>query len=102
MRREYPVLSNLDLARMLGRSVKSVVSKAHHLGLKKSSERLRDMGKERNWPEIVFYLSDELSNDGNEGKEEGLKRAEASKGIAGIRRISSVNGKSATIACVNA
>lgn len=56
-------------------------------------ERLRDMGKERNWPEIVFYLSDELSNDGNEGKEEGLKRAEASKGIPGIRRIASVNGK---------
>jgi len=56
-------------------------------------ERLRDMGKERNWPEIVFYLSDELSNDGNEGKEEGLKRADASQGIEGIRRIASVNGK---------
>jgi hypothetical protein len=26
--------------------VKSVVSKAHHLGLKKSSERLRSMGRE--------------------------------------------------------
>jgi hypothetical protein len=46
LRREYPLLSNLDLARMLGRSVKSVVSKAHHLGLKKSSERLRDMGRQ--------------------------------------------------------
>ena len=46
LRRDYPVQSNLDLARALGRSVKSVVSKAHHLGLKKSSERLRTMGRE--------------------------------------------------------
>jgi hypothetical protein len=46
LRRDYPVQSNLELARRLGRSVKSVVSKAHHLGLKKSSERLRSMGRE--------------------------------------------------------
>lgn len=46
LRRDYPVQSNLDLARTLGRSVKSVVSKAHHLGLKKSTERLRIMGRE--------------------------------------------------------
>jgi len=46
LRRDYPVESNLELARRLGRSVKSVVSKAHHLGLKKSSERLRRMGRE--------------------------------------------------------
>lgn len=46
LRQEYPVQSNLDLARKLGRSVKSVVSKAHHLGLKKSDERLRTMGRE--------------------------------------------------------
>ncbi len=46
LRRDYPVQSNLELARSLGRSVKSVVSKAHHLGLKKSSERLRTMGRE--------------------------------------------------------
>jgi len=46
LRRDYPTQSNLELARKLGRSVKSVVSKAHHLGLKKSSERLRSMGRE--------------------------------------------------------
>lgn len=46
LKREYPVSSNLDLAHKLGRSVKSVVSKAHHLGLKKTSERLRAMGRE--------------------------------------------------------
>ncbi len=46
LKRDYPIQPNLDLARKLGRSVKSVVSKAHHLGLKKSSERLRRMGRE--------------------------------------------------------
>jgi len=46
LRREYPVESNLEIARRLNRSVKSVVSKAHNLGLKKSSERLRRMGRE--------------------------------------------------------
>jgi len=46
LRNEYPLASNLEIARRLGRSVKSVVSKAHHLGLKKSSERLRDMGRQ--------------------------------------------------------
>jgi hypothetical protein len=46
LKRDYPVQANLEIARKLGRSVKSVVSKAHHLGLKKSSERLRRMGRE--------------------------------------------------------
>ncbi len=42
----YPGTPNLEIARRLSRSVKSVVSKAHHLGLKKASERLREMGRE--------------------------------------------------------
>ena len=46
LRAEYARLSNLEIARKLGRSVKSVVSKAHHLALKKSSARLRSMGRE--------------------------------------------------------
>ena len=46
LRREYSLRSNLEIARRLNRSVKSVVSKAHNLGLKKSSERLRMMGRE--------------------------------------------------------
>ncbi len=45
LKREYAQRSNLEIARRLGRSVKSVVSKAHHLRLKKSLERLRDMGR---------------------------------------------------------
>ena len=55
-------------------------------------EKVRDLGKERNWPEVLFYLSDELSNHGAEGAADGLKRIAASDGISGIRRISSVNG----------
>lgn len=42
----YPKTANLDLAAKLNRSVKSVVSKAHNLGLKKEIERLREMGRE--------------------------------------------------------
>lgn len=46
LQREYAARSNLELARKLGRTVKSMVSKAHHLGLRKSSERRRRMGRE--------------------------------------------------------
>ncbi len=46
LRQEYPFQPNLDIAKKLNRSVKSVVSKAHNLGLKKSPQRLREMGRE--------------------------------------------------------
>lgn len=42
----YPAHSNLDIAQRLNRSVKSVVSKAHNMGLKKDPERLREMGRQ--------------------------------------------------------
>lgn len=44
--RLYPTEPNLEIARRLARSVKSVVSKAHQLGLEKSEDRLREMGRE--------------------------------------------------------
>lgn len=46
LREIYPTLSNLDIAKELGRSVKSIVSKAHSLRLKKDKARLRKMGQE--------------------------------------------------------
>ncbi|MBK7874162.1 MAG: hypothetical protein IPJ77_00140 [Planctomycetes bacterium] len=46
LREMYPTVSNLDIAQKLNRSVKSVVSKAHNLGLKKDADRLREMGRE--------------------------------------------------------
>ena len=46
LREMYSGHSNLDIAKRLNRTVKSVVSKAHDLGLKKSEERLRVMGRE--------------------------------------------------------
>jgi len=46
LKRCYAGESNLEIARRLGRSVKSVVSKAHHLGLEKSPARLSKMGCE--------------------------------------------------------
>lgn len=42
----YPNTANLEIARLLQRSVKSVVSKAHHLGLHKDIARLQEMGRE--------------------------------------------------------
>lgn len=46
LRRMYPTQSNLEIAQRLDRSVKSVVSKAHNMGLKKDPARLREMGRE--------------------------------------------------------
>jgi len=46
LRKLYPDTPNLEIARRVGRSEKSVVSKAHDLGLKKSGDRLRRMGRE--------------------------------------------------------
>jgi hypothetical protein len=46
LRSVYPNVSNLEIARLVRKSIKSVVSKAHHLGLKKSEERLVVMGAE--------------------------------------------------------
>lgn len=46
LRELYPSHRNLDIAQRLNRSVKSVVSKAHNMGLKKDPERLREMGRE--------------------------------------------------------
>ncbi len=42
----YPNRPNLEIAKALGKSVKSVVSKAHDLELKKEVKRLREMGRE--------------------------------------------------------
>lgn len=60
--RLYPLVPNVQLAKELGRSLKSVVSKAHNLGLKKSPDRLRAMGREnvslRYHPEKVGHERD--------------------------------------------
>lgn len=37
--------SNNEIAILLGRSIKSVTSKAHNLGLRKDKQRLREMGQ---------------------------------------------------------
>lgn len=45
LRELYATRSNLEIAQSLRRSVKSVVSKAHQLGLRKAEARLREMGR---------------------------------------------------------
>lgn len=42
----YPTEGNEEIARLLGRTIKSVVAKAHNLGLKKDASRLREMGEQ--------------------------------------------------------
>jgi hypothetical protein len=46
LRELYPDTPNLEIAHRVGRSIKSVVSKAHQLGLRKNIERLREMVRE--------------------------------------------------------
>jgi hypothetical protein len=46
LRELYPDHSNLDIAQGLNRSVKSVVSKAHNIGLRKDRTRLQEMGRQ--------------------------------------------------------
>ena len=46
LRRIYANLSNLEVARILERSVASVVSQAHTLRLRKSVRRMQGMGRE--------------------------------------------------------
>jgi DNA-binding CsgD family transcriptional regulator len=46
LRRIYKNLSNLEVARRIGRSVSSVVAQANKLGLYKSAHRLEGMGRE--------------------------------------------------------
>ncbi|MBL8860571.1 MAG: hypothetical protein JNK02_01045 [Planctomycetes bacterium] len=46
LRTIYPLTPNLEIAQRLNRSVKSIVSKAHNLGLHKADERLEEMGRE--------------------------------------------------------
>jgi hypothetical protein len=46
LRELYADNSNLEIAQALNRSVKSVVSKAHNIGLKKDPHRLQEMGRQ--------------------------------------------------------
>ncbi len=52
LKRLYRTHSNVDIAKVLGRKVSSVVFKAHRLRLAKGIRRLREMGREnilRRW-----------------------------------------------------
>lgn len=46
LRRLYATTPNVEIARILERTSVSVATKAHHLGLAKAPERLREMGHE--------------------------------------------------------
>ncbi len=46
LKRLYRSRSNAEIAKLLGRSVASVVFKGHRLGLSKGVRRLREMGRQ--------------------------------------------------------
>jgi hypothetical protein len=46
LRRLYRSKSNADIARILGRTVSSIVFKGYRLGLSKGIRRLKEMGRE--------------------------------------------------------
>ena len=46
LKRLYRSKSNADIARVLGRSVSSIVFKGYRLGLSKGVRRLKEMGRE--------------------------------------------------------
>jgi hypothetical protein len=46
LRRLYRTRSNSDIARLLGRTVSSIVFKGYRLGLSKGIRRLKEMGRE--------------------------------------------------------
>lgn len=48
--------------------------------------------KERGWPEILFYFSDELSNEGQQGAKLGVALGQSLREVDGIRTIASMNG----------
>ncbi len=70
LRQIYPTTPNLEIARVLQRSVKSVVSKAHHLGLHKDLTRLQEMGREN------VAIRHQRRDDEPEGRAETLGSAE--------------------------
>jgi hypothetical protein len=53
---------------------------------------VKQLEQERGWPEVVIYLSDELSNEGATGAEQGRQLVQLTKDIPGIRTIASMNG----------
>lgn len=48
--------------------------------------------KARGWPELIMYLSDELSNEKAAGAEKGRQLVQRTKDIPGIRTVASLNG----------
>lgn len=48
--------------------------------------------KQRGWPEVIIYLSDELSNEGAKGAEQGRQLVQVTKDLPGLRTIASMNG----------
>ena len=67
LKRLYRSKSNADIARVLGRSVSSIVFKGYRLGLSKGIRRLKEMGREnisRRWEPLKHKSSKQARTSG--------------------------------------
>jgi hypothetical protein len=55
-------------------------------------DQTEEIRQRRGWPEVIYYLSDELSNRGKEAAEQGRRFVELTRDMMGIRTIASMNG----------
>lgn len=96
----YSTHSNLEIAERLGRSVKSVVSKAYNIGLRKSSERLREMGRENvrrrydgeSTAEVKPRKKSKAKGRASTRKKKKVSKKKRSRGAAGRRKVGSASG----------
>lgn len=73
-------------------SLKPPHTKHWHQAYRSLVRNVASQAKERGWPEILFYISDELSNVGQQGAELGVTLGQSLKEVDGIRTIASMNG----------
>ncbi len=68
-----------------------------HKAYRSLAKNISKHAKEQGWPEILFYISDELSNEGQQGAELGVALGKSLRQVDGIRTIASMNGPSERI-----
>lgn len=80
LREMYSEHSNLEIAQALNRSVKSVVSKAHSIGLKKDPQRLKEMGRQNVSLRYNRKLASKAGDEASTDEQESHERVEGAQG----------------------
>lgn len=95
----YPIGATEDQNKLsrVDDSLKTPYSEHWHNAYRSLAKNVASHAKAQGWPEILFYISDELSNDGQRGAELGLRLSKSLEQVEGIRTIASMNGPSERI-----